>query len=198
MAVRLRPAPRSGLIVVGKRWPPGTAPVNSLTDPALSAVAKLDLRPIGCYPLARVSFANSVAGFRSIGESMRRLICVLSSGIMLAGCTGSMSSLRSFGVSTGPEQVKVESEPAGAEARSSEGPTCQTPCEFAMPAGSDFVVTVAMNGYQPVTVPVRPESPGGRLQPNPIHVELQPAAPMVPAKKTPAKKKPKQGTATQQ
>jgi hypothetical protein len=164
----------------------------------MSAVAKLDLQPIGCYLLARVSFANSVAGLRSIGETMRRLIYVSASGIMLAGCSGSMPSLRSFGVSTGPEQVRIESEPAGAEARSSEGPTCQTPCEFAMPPGSDFVVTVAMNGYQSVTVPVRPESPGGLLRPNPIHVELQPAAPVVPAKKTPAKKKPKQGAATQQ
>jgi hypothetical protein len=75
---------------------------------------------------------------------------------------------------------------------------CQTPCEFAMPSGSDFVVTVAMNGYQPVTVPVRPESPGGQLQPNPIHVELQPAAPAVPVKRTSARKKPKQGASTQQ
>src|SRR5450432_3522974 len=129
---------------------------------------------------------------------MRRLIYVAASGIMLGGCSGSMPSLRSFGVSTGPEQVRIESEPAGAEARSSEGPTCQTPCEFAMPPGSDFVVTVVMNGYQSVTVPVRPESPGGKLQPNPIQVELQPVAPMVPAKKTPAKKRPKQGAAAQQ
>jgi hypothetical protein len=67
-----------------------------------------------------------------------------------------------------------------------------------MPSGSDFVVTIAMNGYQPVTVPVRRESPGGKLQPNPIQVELQPAAPVVPAKRTSAKKKPKQGAATQQ
>ena len=67
-----------------------------------------------------------------------------------------------------------------------------------MPSGSDFLVTVAMNGYQPVTVPVRPESSGGRLQPNPVHVELQPAAPVMPAKKPPAKPKAKLGAKAQQ
>ena len=75
---------------------------------------------------------------------------------------------------------------------------CQTPCEFAVPPGSDFVVTVAMNGYQPVSVPVRPDSPAGKLQPNPIQVELQLAPPVAPTKKTLAKKKPRQGAATQQ
>jgi hypothetical protein len=67
-----------------------------------------------------------------------------------------------------------------------------------MPPGSDFVVTVAMNGYQPVILPVRPESPGGQLQPNPIHVDLQPAAPEVPVKRTSVRKKLKEGAATQQ
>jgi hypothetical protein len=129
---------------------------------------------------------------------MIRASFIAASGIMLAGCSGSMLSLRSVGVSTGPEQVRIESEPAGAEARSSEGPTCQTPRAFAMPPGSDFVVTVAMNGYQPVILPVRPESPGGQLQPNPIHVDLQPAAPEVPVKRTSVRKKLKEGAATQQ
>ena len=129
---------------------------------------------------------------------MIRLFFIAACGFTLTACSGSMPSWDFLGFSFGPEQVRIESEPAGAEARSSEGPTCQTPCEFAMPSGSDFIVTVAMSGYQPVTVPVRPESPGGRLQPNPIHVELQPAAPVAPAKRTPAKKKPKQGAATQQ
>jgi hypothetical protein len=101
-------------------------------------------------------------------------------------------------LSPSPEQVRIESEPPGAEARSSEGPTCQTPCEFAIPSGRDILVTVAMNGYQPVTVPVGPESSGGRLQPNPVHVELQRAAPVMPAKKYPAKRKGKPEAKIQQ
>jgi hypothetical protein len=67
-----------------------------------------------------------------------------------------------------------------------------------MPSGHDFLVTVAMGGYQPVTVPVQPESSGGRLQPNPVHVELQPVAPVTPAKKYPAKRKAKPGPKAQQ
>jgi PEGA domain len=129
---------------------------------------------------------------------MNRPLFIAACGFTLTACSGSMPSWDFIGFSSGPEQVRIESEPAGAEARSSEGPTCQTPCEFAMPPGSDFVVTIAMNGYQPVSVPVRPEGPGGKLQPNPIQVELQLAASVAPAKKTPAKKKPKQGAATQQ
>ncbi len=54
-----------------------------------------------------------------------------------------------------------------------------------------MAVTVAMNGFQPQTVPVRSQggSDGPRLQPNPVYVELEPAAPPRPAKKAPAKKK---------
>jgi hypothetical protein len=129
---------------------------------------------------------------------MIRLIFIAACAFALGACSWSLPGLSSLGSSSGPEQVRIESEPPGAEARSSEGPTCQTPCEFAMPPGTDFVITVVMTGYQPVTVPVRPESPGGKLQPNPIHVELQPTAPAVPAKKAPPKRKTKPGATTQQ
>jgi hypothetical protein len=67
-----------------------------------------------------------------------------------------------------------------------------------MPSGSDFSVTVTMSGYQSVTVPVRPESPSGKLQPNPVYVELQPSAPVVPTKKNSGKRKARQAAATQQ
>ena len=133
-----------------------------------------------------------------LDRPMIRPLFIAACGFTLTACSGSMPSWDFIGFSTGPEQVRIESEPAGAEARSSEGPMCQTPCEFAVPPGSDFVVTVAMNGYQPVSVPVRPDSPAGKLQPNPIQVELQLAPPVAPTKKTLAKKKPRQGAATQQ
>src|ERR1700730_5524653 len=128
---------------------------------------------------------------------MIKLIFIAACGLALAACSGSLPG-SGFLASPSPEQVRIESEPICAEAKSSVGPTCQTPCEFAMAPGSDSVITVAMNGYQPVTVPVRPESPGGRLQPNPVYVELQPVAPLAPAKKYPAKKKAKQGVRAQQ
>ena len=129
---------------------------------------------------------------------MRRLICVVACGLTLSACSGSMPAFEFFRPSPSTEQVRIESVPEGAEARSSQGPTCQTPCEFAMPPGSDFLVTVAMNGYLPVTVPVRPESLGARLQPNPVFVELQPAVPVAPGKMVSTKKKAKQGAKIQQ
>jgi hypothetical protein len=124
---------------------------------------------------------------------MNRLILAAVSGFSLTACASYLPSFEFLRSAPAPEQLRIESQPAGAEARSSQGPTCQTPCEFAIPSGSDFLVTVAMNGYRPVTVPVRPESPGGRLQPNPVYVELQTVAPVVPAKKDSAKKKATQG-----
>jgi hypothetical protein len=127
---------------------------------------------------------------------MTRLVFIVACGFVLTACSGSMPS---FGLlSPAPEQLLIESTPAGAEARSSDGSTCQTPCEFAMPSGSDFSVTVTMNGYQPVTVPVGPGSPGGKLQPNPVYVELQPSAPRAPAKKNSGKRKARQAAAIQQ
>lgn len=98
--------------------------------------------------------------------------------------------------------MQFESEPAGAEARTSTGQTCRTPCSLAV-SGSEFTVTFALPGYQPQTVPVRVvasteppgvegEAPAARLVPNPVFVELQAAAAAPAARKpaAPPKKKP--------
>lgn len=101
------------------------------------------------------------------------------------------------------EQLRIESEPPGADARTSQGQNCRTPCELTVASGGELAVTVALNGYQPQTVPVRAESNDvprdrnsdvnsnpARLQPNPVYVELQPAAPVRPGnKKAPPKKR---------
>jgi hypothetical protein len=93
--------------------------------------------------------------------------------------------------------MQFESEPAGAEAKTSLGQVCRTPCTQAVTA-NEFTVSFSLPGYQPQTVPVRvvastdgdPE--GQRLVPNPVFVELQPAgAAPVARKPAPAKKKPK-------
>ena len=79
--------------------------------------------------------------------------------------------------------MQFESEPAGAEARTSLGQTCRTPCSLAV-AANEFTVSFTLPGYQPQTVPVRivasteaaprakPAPP--RLVPNPVFVELTP------------------------
>jgi hypothetical protein len=104
----------------------------------------------------------------------------------------SMPSFDMFKSAPTTEVLRIESEPPGADARTSQGQTCRTPCELSVPASSELAVTVAMNGYQPQTLPVRVEGAGGgdtRLQPNPLYVELQPAAPVKPEKPAPAPKK---------
>jgi hypothetical protein len=60
-----------------------------------------------------------------------------------------------------------------------------------VPTDNELAVTVQMTGYQPQTMPIRLDGKGGdsRLQPNPVYVELQPAAPVKPAKPAPAAKK---------
>ena len=89
------------------------------------------------------------------------------------------------------EVLRIESEPPGADARTSQGQTCRTPCELTVPTDTELAVTVQMTGYQPQTLPVRVDGKGGdsRLQPNPVYVELQPAAPVKPARPAPVAKK---------
>ena len=109
---------------------------------------------------------------------MNRFIFIVACGLTLAACVGFLKS-------SSPEQLRIESEPPGAQASAgSQGPNCQTPCEFAVPSNTEILVTVDLNGYQRATVLVRPE--GGTLQPNPVHVDLQPVGPQ--ATKPAAKK----------
>src|SRR5262249_25805056 len=89
-----------------------------------------------------------------------------------------------------------ESEPPGAEAKTSLGQNCRTPCQFRVQPGSEFSVTFTLSGYQPQTVSVRPEADGAvavpRLAPNPVHVDLQAVA--SPKKPVAKKKKPAEAT----
>jgi hypothetical protein len=135
---------------------------------------------------------------------MSRVIAIVACGFTLAACSSiSMSSLNFVKSTPSSEALRIESEPPGAEARTSSGQSCRTPCELAVQASGEVSVTLALNGFQPQTVSVRPEAPapaerdseiapgGPRLAPNPIYVELQPALAAPPGKKpvTPKKKK---------
>jgi hypothetical protein len=125
---------------------------------------------------------------------MSRVIAVVACGFILAACSMSMPSFDFFKSSPATELLRIESEPPGADARTSLGQTCRTPCEMTVPANSELAVTVAMTGYQPQTLPVRAAGPSSdsHMQPNPLYVELQPAAPVKPAK--PAAPPPKKRT----
>ena len=128
---------------------------------------------------------------------MSRVIAVLACGFALAACSMSMPSLDFFKGSPATETLRVESEPPGADARTTQGQSCRTPCELSVTSGGELGISFALNGYQPTTLQVRPEAPpsaygeagSARLQPNPVYAELQPIRPPSQKKKSPAKKK---------
>ncbi len=58
----------------------------------------------------------------------------------------------------GPANVSltIESDPPGADAKTSIGPSCRTPCMIPVPADREFTVNYSLNGYLPQIVPVSP------------------------------------------
>jgi hypothetical protein len=133
---------------------------------------------------------------------MRRVIAIAVAGASLAGC--SSFSMDYFKSTPPPVQVQLESVPSGADATTSAGPGCKTPCSIAVAApDAGFTVTFAMPRFQPVTIPVRViRTPGDftspdtiTVDPNPVVAELRPAGPppraarkpMRPKKPTPPK-----------
>src|SRR3977135_3398170 len=115
---------------------------------------------------------------------MRRVIVMAVAGASLAACSSfSWDSLKP----TPPTvQVQLESVPSGAEAHTSLGPGCKTPCSVAVPApGGSFPVSYTLNKFQPTTVPVQVvhipgdfSTPGStNIDPNPVVADLQPAGP---------------------
>jgi hypothetical protein len=130
---------------------------------------------------------------------MRRVVVIALAGFGLAGC--SSFSMDAFKPTPPAVQVQFESVPSGADAITSVGPGCKTPCTLDVPApDSGFTVTFNMNRFQPVTVPVQVirfpgdamAPPSTTADPNPVVVELRPAGPPPKAaRKPPAPKKPK-------
>lgn len=124
---------------------------------------------------------------------MSRVIAFLACGFTLAACSSSLPSMDFFKSSPTTEAVRVESDPPGAEAKTTSGQSCRTPCELSVQPGSDQAVTLALNGYQSQTVALRADAgESGKVTPNPVYVELH-AVPPVAAKKkkkVAAKKKP--------
>ncbi len=116
---------------------------------------------------------------------MSRVIALVACGFTLAACSASLPSMDFFKSSPATETLRIESEPPGADARTSQGQTCRTPCELTVQGGGEMSVTVALGGYQPQTVSLRPDQAdsGTKLSPNPLYVELQALPPPTPAKK---------------
>jgi len=113
----------------------------------------------------------------------------------LAGCS-SLGSTDALTTGSTGYPIKLESDPPGAEARTSVGPGCQTPCTVAIPARGDFTVTFSLAGHELQTIAVHQQASGseaGAVQfvPNPVFAALGPAPPAHVAKKKPAKAKPR-------
>lgn len=99
--------------------------------------------------------------------------------------------------------LTIESDPPGADAKTSIGPSCRTPCMIPVPADRPFTVNYSLNGYLPQVVQVGPRAgadvtavdvAGGvaetygapaspEVVPNPVYAQLQPAPPPAPSRK---------------
>jgi hypothetical protein len=144
---------------------------------------------------------------------LMRMSVIVSAAALLAGCStswmpswnlGSVGSTFSNFGSGASVSLTIESDPPGADARTSLGPACRTPCMIPVSADREFTVTYTLNGYLPRTVPVVPRQSeptraepeiGGAaatvdLTPNPVYAQLEPAPPPAPVRRRPRPKKP--------
>jgi hypothetical protein len=102
--------------------------------------------------------------------------------------------------------LTIESDPPGADAKTSLGASCRTPCIVPIAADREFTVSYALNGYLPQVIAVTPRMPdvtrgesefssvqAAELSPNPVFAQLQPAPPPPPvSRKGRGKARPKQ------
>jgi hypothetical protein len=86
------------------------------------------------------------------------------------------------------QALNVESDPMGAEIRTTEGQTCITPCALTVPS-QDQTVVISKDGYAPQTLQITTGPPPDHhfwqhsaptLVPNPLRVVLKPMPKPVP------------------
>ena len=130
-----------------------------------------------------------------MGSVMRRVGLVVIAAAALGGCASfSMDSFRSAPT---PVTVQLESVPPGADAVTSVGPGCKTPCSLEVPTEGAFTVTFSAPKSQSVTVPVAVTRVPGDfttpattvVEPSPIVAELPPLKPTKRVRRAPAKKR---------
>jgi hypothetical protein len=121
---------------------------------------------------------------------MRRAFAMAVTAISLAGCSSFSAGDYFSSLKSPPPEVRVqlESTPPGAEARTSLGPGCKTPCSVSVSPSegmTSFLVNYSMPGRQPAGVPVNIVKVDGgmfssntiKVEPNPVVTELQPIGP---------------------
>ena len=126
---------------------------------------------------------------------MYRVLAIVAGGVTLAACTSTpswMNSMPSWNMDAWKpapimETVRFESEPAGAEAKTTTGQTCRTPCALAVPVGNGVSVTFTLNGYTPETekielVSLGSEGSGGAATPRSRAIPLGAAREYIPSR----------------
>jgi hypothetical protein len=158
---------------------------------------------VACPVSALVWFhREAVAIAATCVVEMCRVAIIIAGSLAVAGCSALAPGDGLHGMSLGGGTgyvLKLESDPPGADARTSPGPACRTPCTVAVPARDDLTVTFALTGYETQTVPVRLQradvlgsefTTAVQFAPNPVVAQLEPAPPPVARKKS-AKPKPR-------
>src|SRR5438270_862582 len=130
-------------------------------------------------------------------------VCAIVSALTVAGCaswTPSWDWIPSSLSSGANVSLTIESDPPGADAKTSLGASCRTPCMIPVPADREFTVNYSLPGYLPQVVAVRPvgseagltDVAGGagtnygvqaELGPNPAYAQMQLAPPPAPTRK---------------
>lgn len=121
---------------------------------------------------------------------MRRVFMVAACGLAVAGCS-STSGLDVFKSAPQTVSLQIESQPPGADATTSLGPGCKTPCALPVTPDKDFTVSYALKGYKPETVSVQVATSEGKtfVDPNPLVMELE-ALPAAAPKRRPVHRRP--------
>jgi hypothetical protein len=125
---------------------------------------------------------------------MYRVIAIIVGGLALAACSSTQEWANLDFLKPAPvmDTVRFESEPPGAEAKTSNGQTCRTPCALPLPSNAPIAVTFTLNGYLPDSENIEPVSNSSgfpELRPNPVQAELTPAPPPPKPMRKPVVKK---------
>ncbi|MEI8277542.1 MAG: hypothetical protein WCG00_16260, partial [Hyphomicrobiales bacterium] len=110
------------------------------------------------------------------------MIAIVGGTLALGACSSTPDWMSLDALKPAPyaDTVRFESEPPGAEAKTSNGQSCRTPCALALPVEAPLTVTFTLNGYQPESETMEPVTLSGnppQMRPNPVMVELTPAPP---------------------
>lgn len=81
-----------------------------------------------------------------------RILMIAALALLVTGCASITRGTT--------DQVQIQSQPSGAEAHTSMGHTCVTPCSLQFSRKDEFVVTVSKPGFHSVEIPVKSQVGG--------------------------------------